>query len=131
MWVFMKASYMNTKRLQDKLNKYGLIIIGEYKDLKHIPVKDKNGYKYKISLQNLEKGRNPRKFSWNTNYSNCFYNINVFIKNNNLANQVIEVYNNRKAKFICECGNEFTTDVYRFINDKKEDVIFVLKRFLA
>lgn len=48
-----RRNYINTEELQDKLDKYVLIIIGEYKNLKDILVIDKEGYKYKVRYDNL------------------------------------------------------------------------------
>lgn len=80
---------------------------------------DDEGYRYKISLQNLEKGRNPRKFSMKSNIENYMYNINVFIKKMNINAKTIEYVSNNKVKFLCECGEEFVTDTYKFISGEK------------
>ena len=80
---------------------------------------DKDGYKYKISLQNLEKGRNPRKFSMEYNMDNYSDNLNLFIKKNKLNIKLIELLPNNKAKFECSCGDLFTTDVYRVVSGEK------------
>lgn len=84
-----------------------------------IHCEDKDGYKYKISLQNLQKGRTPRMFSWANNFEDCWFNLNNYININHLKNKVININSNRKATFLCECGNEFITDVYRFVQGEK------------
>lgn len=84
-----------------------------------IECQDKYGYKYRISLQNLQKGKAPRMFSWKNNFEDCLHNLNMFIYNNDLKNKVLEINPNGKATFLCECGNAFTTNVYRFISEEK------------
>ena len=113
-----------TKNFQDVINifkSYGYYILDSKYIKNSMPMhcQDKDGYRYKISLQNLQKGRIPRMFSWANNFDDCYFNLNNFISKNNLNNRVLEVYHNGKAKFICGCGNEFITDVYRFISGEK------------
>lgn len=96
------------------------VLDNEYKNNSTpIECEDKYGYRYKISLQNIKKGKSPRMFSFSSNFDDCYFNLNKFISNNHLYNKVVKVYDNGKAEFICECGNKFKTDVYRFISGEK------------
>lgn len=117
----IRSQSKSFEEVKNIFKEYGYNILDkEYiKNSTPIRCEDMNGYRYCISLQNLQKGRSPRMFSWKYNFEDCEFNLNNFIKNNNLKNKLIEVYRNKKAKFQCECGNSFVTDVFRFISGEK------------
>lgn len=83
---------------------------------------DKNGYKLKISFNNLQRNRKPLIFSGKTNFENYLYNLKVFSKNNKIDTTPILVFKlNKKVfgKFKCICGENFTTEGFRFVNKSK------------
>ncbi len=128
--INIKNQSKTIEEVLDIFKKYGYNILEKEYINNSIPIRceDVDGYRYYISLNNIQKGRKPRMFSWKYNFEDCEFNLNNFIKNNNLKNKVIEVYKNKKAKFQCECGNNFVTDVYRFISGEKRRCEICTKR---
>ena len=119
--ITAKSQSKGFQDVVDIFKSHGYYILdSEYiKNSTPIHCQDKDGYRYKISLQNLQKGKTPRMFSWANNFDDCYFNLNNFILKNNLNNKVLEIYPSGKAKFTCSCGGEFITDVYRFISKGK------------
>lgn len=119
--ITSKTQAKSLDEVSNIFKKYGYYILDNIYINNSTPIecKDKEGYRYKVSLQNLKKGKNPRIFSFYSNFEDCVYNINRFINRNGLNNKLVEVYKNGKAKFLCSCGEEFETEVFRFISGQK------------
>ena len=69
-----------------------------------------------ISLQNLQKGRIPRMFSWANNFDDCYFNLNNFISKNDINNRVLEVNNNFLCSIFKRYKNYFIYDSFYGFN---------------
>jgi len=81
---------------------------------------DKEGYKYHSYYNAIYKTWNPKKWGKNNKYS--LYNINVYLKNNNITDlECLEdrEYNYKTIWFKCKCGNIFYTALNNFLNNER------------
>ncbi|MGL4453669.1 MAG: hypothetical protein ACRCTZ_21125 [Sarcina sp.] len=114
-----KKSYEEVKKVfEDR----GLILLsGEYVGSKvKMDCIDDYGYKYSLSFGNVsdERTKNPNKYDVKNPYT--IYNIENFIKINNITCKLISreyVRNNCKLRFLCECGEEYDAYIGHFFNN--------------
>lgn len=84
-------------------------------------IKDKHGYLYYSTFENIQADKYPYKFSSHNIFS--IRNIRNYIKINNLSCELIsENFNSVKENllFKCVCGNEFSCSFDKVIQRKKD-----------
>lgn len=91
----------------------GYILLEEYQNSKLAMQCEKDGYRYKISYDNLRLGKNPSLWGFN-NINNLEYNISILLKKKQskacFISYEIIVKGKRKRillQFQCECGKQF------------------------
>lgn len=122
----VENSKLNQKDVEKFFEENGLFIDNDIyiKNSHLLKVIDKDGYKGKISYSNLQKGKIFNKFSESFNKENFVYNLNNFIKINNIDAKALEIISNDNhghtiIRFQCECGEIFDTVSSRFVNGTK------------
>lgn len=102
----------------DDVKKYflsqGLIVLDNnyINNSTNLNVIDLEGYKGKISISNLKKGKHFYKFSTIFNEENFISNLNNFSKINGINSKAIKIvskndYGHTRIEFKCECGETF------------------------
>ena len=80
-------------------------------------VEDQEGYKGIMTLSRLRSGSTFEKFAKSNPYT--LYNMRIFAQERCIIPDQLFVGDKAMMRFVCNCGNEFTTSLTHFINDQK------------
>ena len=113
---------LNDNIIEKLFNSKGYKIVEEIKNTTTPIICEKNGYRYKITYNNLRHGKTPSLWGFN-NICNLDYNVNIFLQKKQSKTIFLEhkIITKGKRKRIlltlrCECGETF--------NKTLEDLIY-------
>lgn len=94
----------------------------DFNSQERVEVEDNCGYRGFVSSSGLHSGKGMSKFDIRSNKKNYIYNVNNYIKLNNLPCICLSFENanyvKQGLKFRCSCGKEFVTSITSFQNGK-------------
>lgn len=110
-----------TELVQDILKAYNLFLCDDFISIdKEIVCKDNDGYLYKCRLNDVKRGKTPRKFGKSNPYT--INNIHTYIKANNIHVKLIsDVFTKSDTKLTwkCKCGNIYEASWNSFYYSNK------------
>lgn len=112
---------LSEKKVIDDFKSIGLDIIeGQHylNNSQYLYCKTPEGYIIKKKYVNLKKGNKKNIFSYSHNRENYIYNVNVFLKNNNIPLKCVKLLDFKCGSHgqyfleaICNCGNYYKTTI--------------------
>lgn len=103
----------------------GFVVINKsqkYSINDYIEVIDAEGYKGFVTANKVSHGCNMSRFDIRVNQKHYIYNVNHWAEQQGIGAKCIELCNvgskRQGLKFVCDCGNIFTTTIASFQNGK-------------
>lgn len=108
---------MNEEEVKELYQKEGYILLDEYKGKRKYNTVEKDGYKFRVYLENWLRGYRPNIVDKRNPYS--IENIKNFIKKNNIDVELLsnEYISNKSHLLLkCHCGKEYNASWTHFRN---------------